>query len=81
MWGHKSEVHSSSNSITIPIYVELTYNEYNAFMKKYHEAYGHWDEPVHHIQVVRRMRPKHYEVAKAPAAYKTNTLLRWLFKL
>lgn len=81
MWSYQSGVQSSSNSITIPIYVELTLKEYNAFMKKYHEAYGHGNQSVQHIQVVRCMRPKHYEVAKAPTAYKTDTLLRWLLKL
>lgn len=82
MWSLENEVHySSSNSITIPIYVDLTYNEYNAFMKKYHETYGHHNESVQHIHIVRCLRPKHYEVAKAPDAYKTDTLLRWLLKL
>lgn len=81
MLSHASEVDSSTSSITIPIYVELTLKEYNAFMKKYHDAYGHWVQSAPHIQVVRCMRPKHYEVAKAPATYKTDTLLRWLLKL
>lgn len=81
MWSHESEVHSPSNSITIPIYVELTDDEYNAFVKKYHEAYGHWDEYVHDISITRSEIPKHYDITKSLNAHKTSTLFRWLFKL
>lgn len=81
MWSQMQAERTPSGRIVIPIYVELTDNEYNAFMKKYHEAYGHWDEYIHHISITRSEIPKHYDITKSLNAHKTSTLFRWLFKL
>ena len=81
MRSQTQEERTPSGRVVIPIYVELTDNEYNAFVKKYHEAYGHWDEYVHDISITRSEIPKHYDIAKSLNAHKTSTLFRWLFKL
>lgn len=81
MRSQTQEERTPSGRVVIPIYVELTDNEYDAFMKKYHEAYGSWDKYVHHISITRSELPKHYDITKSSNAYKTSTLFRWLFKL
>lgn len=67
-----------SDRIIIPVNVILTPDEYDKFMKKYHEAFGRQNEFVRRIDVVRSERPKQYDVKRSDEA---GTLFRWLFKL
>ena len=68
--------------VRLPIYVDLTKEEYKKFNKKWKDAGFQGTRDIQCIQVVRSERSsKRYDITKPLDEHKANLLFRWLFKL
>lgn len=67
--------------VRLPIYVDLTKEEYKKFNKKWKDAGFSGTRDIQCIQVVRTELSKHYDISKSLKEHESNLLLSWLFKL